>query len=276
MNDDTPISGTLAPGTVASGTVAPGTVAPTVTSSLAERRARQYRMFVVFCAVSLTLHLFAFAAYAFWPHGDKPAVDLDAAVVKTRLVKLGKTRDDKLLPRLPTAPAPPAADKKAPPKPDDAKDAPSPDSSKKPTAAELLEKLKQQENRDVNDVIKQRVGEQTDEGKEDGDKDGVDLEGEIKATYFARVAAHIRKHMEVSSVLSDEERIKLRGELFLRINDDGTVADAKMQKGSGSNVFDNDIVTAAKRSSPLPAPPPQVQALASKGIALQFCPVSCS
>jgi TonB family protein len=254
-----------------------GSVAPTVTSSLAERRARQYRMFLVFCGVSLALHLFAFAAYAFWPQSNKPAIDLDDAIVKTRLVKLGKTRDEKLLPRLPTAPAPPAADKKAPPKPDAAEDKPSPDSSKKPmTAAELLEKMKQEEKRDVSDLIKQRVGEQTDEGKEDGDKDGVDLTGEIKATYFARVAAHIRKNMEVSSVITDEERVKLRAELAIKINDDGSVAEAKIQKTSGSNVFDNDVVTAAKRSSPLPAPPPQVQALVQKGIALQFCPVSCS
>jgi hypothetical protein len=41
-------------------------------------------------------------------------------------------------------------------------------------------------------------------------------------------------------------------------------------------VFDTDVVTAARRSAPLPAPPAQVRAQVERGIALQFCPVSCS
>jgi TonB family protein len=252
------------------------TVPPSVTSSLRERHGRQTRLLVVFSLVSLILHLGAFAAYAFWPHGSKPAVNLDDAIVKTRLVKLGKQRDEKLLPRLPTAPAPPSADKKAPPTLETDKSNPQPDSSKKPTAAEILEKLKDdQKPSDVRDLIKQRIGEATDEGKEDGDKDGVDLDGEIKATYFARVAAHIQKHMEVSSVITDEERVRLRAVLSMQIGDDGALDALKVQASSGSTVFDNDVLSAARRSSPVPAPPPPVRALANSGIALNFCPVSC-
>jgi protein TonB len=252
------------------------TLPPTVTSSLAARRATQVRLLLVFSAISAVLHLGAFAAYAFWPARDKAAINLDDAIVKTRLVKLGKTRDEKLLPRLPTSPPPAPGDKKAPPQPDSAKEQPTPDSSKKPTAADILERLKNDDKpSDVRDVIKRRIGEQTDEGKEDGDPDGVDLEGEIKATYFARVAAHIQKRMEVSSVLTDEERVRLRAVLALRIADDGTLEDVRIQDGSGSTVFDNDVLTAAKRSSPVPAPPPPVRKLVQSGVGLNFCPVSC-
>jgi TonB family protein len=252
------------------------TLPPSVTSSLLERHGRQTRLLVVFSALSLVLHLGAFAAYAFWPHAQKPAINLDDAIVKTRLVKLGKKRDDALLPRLPAAPAPPSADKKAPPTLEPDKTNPQPDSSKKPTAAEILEKLKDdQKPSDVRDLIKQRIGEATDEGREDGDKDGVDLEGEIKASYFARVAAHIQKRMEVSSVITDEERVRLRAVLSMSIAEDGTLADVKIQTSSGSTVFDNDVLSAARKSSPVPAPPPPVHALAASGIALNFCPVSC-
>jgi TonB family protein len=252
------------------------TVPPSVTSSLRARHSHQTRLLAAFVLVSTVLHLGAFAAYAFWPHSQKPAINLDDAIVKTRLVKLGKTRDENLLPRLPTSPAPPSADKKAPPTPEAEKANPQPDSSKKQSAAEILDKLNKDEKpSDVRDLIKQRIGEVTDEGKEDGDKDGVDLEGEIKATYFARVAAHIQKRMEVSSVITDEERVRLKAVLSMSIEDDGSLSEVKIQTSSGSTVFDTDVLSAARRSSPVPAPPPQVRALAGSGIALNFCPVSC-
>lgn len=222
------------------------------------------------------LHAGAFAAYAFWPARHTPVIDLDGATIKTRLVKLGKTRDEKMLPRLPSSPSPPSVDKKAPPTPDkDTKERPDPDASKKASAADILQQLKNDNPSDVNDIIKRRIGEQTDEGKEQGDRDGTDLEGEIKATYFARLTKYIKDRMAVSSVLSDEERIRLRAVLKLEIAEDGTIVSATIQTSSGSTVFDSDVVAAATKSSPVPAPPIPVRALSASGVALNFCPISC-
>lgn len=256
---------------------ATGTVPPTVAASLQWRHARQQRLLAVFCFLSLALHTGALAAYAFWPAREKPAINLDDAIVKTRLVRLGKPRDEKLLPRLPKSPPPPAADQRAPPNPELAPDQPSPDSSKKPSATDILDKFEKDNAKpsDVRDLIRDRIGEQTDEGREDGDREGTDLTGEIKASYFTRVALAVQRNLQVSSTLNDEERVRLRCELALILDDDGNLTDVKMQKSSGNATFDNDVLAAAKRSSPLPAPPPPVQALAAAGFAFNVCPSRC-
>jgi periplasmic protein TonB len=213
------------------------------------------------------LHLGAFAAYAFWPAAQKPAVNLDDAIVKTRLVKLGKTRDENLLPRLPTAPAPPAADKKAPPTLEPDKTNPQPDSSKKPTAAEILERLKDdQKPSDVRDLIKQRIGEATDEGREDGDEAGDTLDGRIKAEYFDRVKAQVKRNLKISNTLTDEEIIRLIAVLRIDLDAEGNVTDASITKSSGNTRFDNDVLAAGRRASPLPAPPLNLRGLAQDGL----------
>lgn len=253
------------------------TVPPSVAASLQWRHAHQQRLLAVFLFVSLVIHTGALAAYAFWPAPHKPALNLDDAIVKTRLVRLGKTRDEKLLPRLPTSPPPPSSDQRAPPTDKPAPDKPAPDSSKKASANDILDKFEKANAKptDVRDLIRDRIGEQTDEGREDGDQEGTDLTGEIKATWFTRVALAVQKNLEVSSTLSDEERVRLRCELALKLDDEGNLVDVKIQKSSGNATFDNDVLAAAKRSSPLPAPPPPVQTLAASGFAFNVCPSRC-
>ncbi len=256
----------------------PGTLPPTSVASLESRRARQRRLLLVFCGLSLGLHIGLVAGWIFAPSRAKPAVDLDQAIVKTRLVKLGKERPPDWLPRIDAAPPPPPKHKRA--KPQDEKKKPDqekPDAKDKPTAADILKDFeKKNEEKSVTDIIKDRIGEATDEGKKDGDKDGSALDGEIKKTYFTSLIAHIRRHMEVSNTITDEERIRLKATLSIKVGADGEVLDAKIAKSSGNSIFDNDVITAAKRSSPVPAPPPPVRDLVEAGVGINFCPVSCN
>lgn len=254
------------------------TLPPTRTASLAERRAAQRRLLLAFCGLSLGIHLGLGLGFLFFPSSSKPALNLDDAVVKTRLVKLGKPRDEKLLPRLPTSPPPPAADKKAPPKDVPTPEKQDPNASKQPSAADILEKFSKDNAKptDVKDIIRDRIGELTDEGQLEGDKDGDALKGELQKTYFMTVIAHLRRNLELSATLSDEERIRLKATVFVRIGPDGEIVDVRIQSSSGSSVFDNDVLGAAKRSSPLPAPPPLVRDLVGQGVGFNVCPVSCS
>jgi hypothetical protein len=252
---------------------------PSSALSLNARHARQRQRLVVMLVVSLGLHLFAVAAWALFPHAPRRAVNLDDAVVKTRLVKLGKPRDEKLLPRLPTstpAPAPPETkakpvlDKPTPEKPTLEKPDP------KKSAADILDKFRNENSKkSLDDLIKNKIGEESDEGQEHGDKDGTALDGEITQSYFARVTARIQKAMEVSSVLSDDERVRLKAVLCMSIADDGAVSDVTV-KTSGSTVFDADVTAAARRASPVPAPPPPARARAAAGVCFNFCPTSCN
>jgi len=254
-------------------------VPPTSALSLPARHARQRRRLRVMLAVSLGLHLFAFAAWAFFPQAPRRAVNLDEAVVKTRLVKLGKPRDEKLLPRLPTStPAPVLPDTKAPPKldkPEPSKPEPTKPEAKK-SAADILDKFRTENSKkSLDDLIKNKIGEQSDEGQEHGDKDGSALDGEITQSYFARVTARIQNAMKVSSVLSDEEKMRLRAVLCMSIDDGGNLSDVRV-KSSGSTVFDADVTGAAKRASPVPAPPPAARARAAGTVCVEVCATSCN
>ena len=259
----------------------PSLAAPRRRAERVNRSAFTNRLLTIAVAVSMGAHVAAFVAWMFWPSSSHAAVDLDEAVIKTRLVKLGKPRDEKLLPRLPTAPPPKPVDKKAPPEPDptpqkppDTKPTPKEDS--KPSAMDILDRFKSDEtkSKDINDLIKDRIGEPTDEGREDGDRDGSALDGEIVASYFARVQARIQNAMEVSSVLTDEERVRLKSVLCVSIDEVGTVTRAWIKNGSGSQIYDSDVVAGARRASPVPAPPPPARQQA-KEICFNACPVSC-
>ncbi len=241
---------------------------------------RQSRLLNIALVVSVVAHVMLFGAWMLWPTSTKTAVNLDEAIIKTRLVKLGKPRDEKLLPRLPTSPPPPPRpdDKPMPtvepPKTPDTK--PDPKAETKPSAADILDKFKTDAERpkDLSDLIKDRLGEPTDEGRADGDKDGSAIDGEVTASYFARVQARIQNSMEVSSVLTDEERIRLRAVLCVKIAEDGTLSDITV-KTSGSQIYDADVRAAAGRASPVPAPPPPARRQAGEGVCFNACPKSC-
>jgi TonB family protein len=254
----------------------------TAKSTLPRRPVRvdtQSRLLKLALIASVGVHAALFVGWLVWPSSSKAAIDLDEAVIKTRLVKLGKPRDEKLLPRMPTSAPPPPAERLSPnldpntPTNPDTK--PTPDQPNKLSAAEILEKFKSDATpRDINDLIKDRFGEPTDEGREDGDVDGSALDGEVKASYFARVTSRIQKAMEVSSVLSDDERVRLKAVLCLKIDESGALSDLTV-KTSGSSVFDSDVMAAAQRASPVPAPPPPARDQSASGVCFNFCPTSC-
>lgn len=244
--------------------------------TMGEQQARLLRVALV---VSVAAHVAVFGAWIAWPESNTPRVDLDEAIIKTRLVKLGKPRDEKLLPRLPTAPPPPPTESKPqpvvePPKTPDT--LPNPNPTPTPSAADILNKLKSESEkpRDLSNLIKDRLGEPTDEGRPDGDAEGAALVGEVTASYFARVQARIQNSMEVSSVLTDEEQVRLRAVLCIKIAEDGTVTNVNV-KSSGSQIYDADVTAAARRASPVPAPPLPARRQAGEGVCFNACPKSC-
>ena len=223
---------------------------------------RQSRLLSVALVVSVAAHVVVCGAWILWPTTTETAVNLDEAIIKTRLVKLGKPRDETLLPRLPTSPPPPPRlDDKPTPTIEPPK---TPDTKPDPKA----------EAKDLSELIKNRLGEATDEGQADGDADGSALDGEVTASYFARVQARIQNSMEVSSVLTDEEQVRLRAVLCVKIAEDGTLSDITV-KSSGSQIYDADVRAAAGRASPVPAPPLPARRQAGSGVCFNACPKSC-
>jgi TonB family protein len=243
------------------------------------RRSRQERWLYASFVVSALAHAGLVGVWAFFTFAHKPAIDLDQAIVKTHLVKLGKPRDEKLLPRLPTQAPPPESQKVAPPTPDKPapmKPAEQP-TDKKPSAADILSKFQSENTRpDVNDLINKRIGEPTDEGQKDGDKYGTDLTGTVQAEYAQRLMAQIRANQQISATISDDERVRLKAVLNLQLEVEGYVVKAWVNPSSGNDVYDNDVLAAVKRAGQLPAPPPQVRARFAAGVAFNMCPISCN
>ena len=245
-------------------------------SAFASHRASNRRLSALI-VVSMLMHASGIAAYVFVDMHRPPVINLDNTV-RTHLVKLGKQRDEKLLPRLEASPPPMPAESKAPipVQAEPTKAEPAPAAVHKRSAADILEKFEQKnEPRDVNDLIKKRIGEPTDQGHEQGDAAGTDLTGDLQKTYAARLIAHIRARMRLSDTLADEERVRLQATISVRIGSDGNVIDVRIADSSGSPVYDNDVIDAVKRSEPVPAPPIQLRAQFSSGVKISFCPSTC-
>ena len=242
------------------------------------RQKQHERLLYISIVASALLHAGLVGVWAYFTFAQKPPIDLSQAIVKTHLVKLGKPRDEKLLPRLPTSAPPPKADKQAPPTPDKPaplKPAEQP-TEKKPSAADILSKFESEQARpDINELIDKRIGAPTDEGQEDGDKLGTELTGALQASYGARLVAVLQRAQQISATITDEERVRLKAQLNLQIDAEGNVVKAWVDPSSGNAVYDNDVVAAAKRASPLPAPPLQLREQFASGVAFNICPVSC-
>ncbi|MBX5482733.1 MAG: TonB C-terminal domain-containing protein [Myxococcaceae bacterium] len=110
------------------------------------------------------------------------------------------------------------------------------------------------------------------EGVKDGDihGDSAVQEGE---RYFGALKAAIRRYYDVSSTISEQERMYLRAEVAIRIGARGELLDVRIAKSSGNDLFDASVVSAAKKASPFGPPPDHLRPeLSGRGIILEFTP----
>lgn len=249
--------------------------------SLILARSHGSRALAVFFGTSALLHVLALVAIVVFGAMSKKPYDLDKAVVKTRLVKLGKQRDEKLLPRIEQKAPPPPPPEKGPPVPaPEQKTAPKPEPSEKstpkPSAADILKQFKAEETRpDLSDIINDRLGEPSDEGHEEGSKLGIEITGRLKAEYSDKVLARVKNNLSNPQTLSEQERMFLSAVLALAIGPDGELLSARIQTASGNDAFDNAVLSAAKKSAPFPPPPIPVRDFYADGVGINVCPVRC-
>jgi protein TonB len=211
---------------------------------------------VLLTAAALTLS-WAFAS---------PKVDLEQKPIKASLVRLGKKRDEKLLPRKeepPPPPAPKAAEVPAPTPapPDKAVKIPSRD-AKPEKAADTRKSLFDA----LNKVAKQEELEGDPEGDPNGDS--AVQEGE---RYFGLLKSVVQRNYDVSDTIPEAERRTLKAEVALFIGAGGELIDVKLAKPSGNDLFDSAVVGAVKKASPFAPPPPHLaESLKRQGVAIVF------
>lgn len=217
----------------------------------------------------------------------KPRLDVNQKPIQAKLVRLGKPRDEKLLPRKEEPPPPPPQEVKAvepPPRP--VAEPPPPQPAAVPIAVPDAKPAPKQEKQDgvkeseqrrkslfsaFSKVSKSTPAEEL-EGEADGDPlgDAARAEGE---RYWGILSAQVRRHYDVSQTIPDDERIRLKARVVMKLSRTGQVIDVDLSKPSGNALFDNAVLSAVKKASPFSPPPEAVRDLLNRdGVEMEFSP----
>ena len=206
---------------------------------------------------------------------EEPSIDLDQKPIKATLVRQGRERDEKLLPRIEEAPPPPQEQKApepvAPPEPPKvAAPAPAPTPAP-PKAKQAGEKQgDKQKLFGAFDKASKKPTELTGAANGDPQGDAAKAEGEA---YYARLQSQIKRYYDVSDTIPDAERIRLVAQVAIFVNPSGQLDRARLARASGNDLFDSAVMTAVKRAAPFSPPPPHLRdPLQKYGVVLQFRP----
>jgi len=214
-------------------------------------------------------------------HRPRP-LPLEQPPIKASLVRLGKPRDPKLLPRR-EQPLPPPNAEAAPPTPKPPLPAPPavaiPVPGVKPTPAAPARKPEATATTDSRSrlfgafsKVAQAAKPEALEGQAQGDPRG-DAARSENDPYWGLLNAQVRQHYDVSQTIPDAERMILKALLQIRIGKDGKLLDSKLVVPSGNALFDNAVLTAVKRASPFSPPPGNLlKQLQGTGVTLEFTP----
>jgi TonB family protein len=125
---------------------------------------------------------------------------------------------------------------------------------------------------DFDSLIQKAVGDPLDEGAEEGSKIGTDISGRLQAEYTDVLGEKIKSVYELPTTISDEERVRLVGYLYLRVGAEGQLLEAKVDQDSGNVAFDNAILAAARKAAPFPPPPIPLRPFFASGFVFHFRP----
>lgn len=177
--------------------------------------------------------------------------------IQTKLVRLGQNKPD-WLPRKETPPPPPkeeavpiATDSKAVAVPTPKK---APPTEQKKSFSDLMKRVNDYEKVDKNDDYKGK-------GDEKGSKAGTEFQtATIGMQYATEIDARIRPNWDIPTVIPEDQRPKLEAVVVLYIGPDGKIIKFEMVERSANSMFDDALLRAIKKSSPLPPPPDELRA----------------
>lgn len=211
-----------------------------------------------------------------------PTLDLEQKPIRATLVRKGKPRDERLLPRKEELPPPPResiqnqAATASPPVFDRAVAVPlaatKPSEKKSSRQEGAKDAARRRELMGMWDKASKATKLDELQGQEDGDPlgDSAHQEGE---RYWGILTAQVRRHYELPKTLSDQERLQLKANVILWIGKAGELVRAELSKSSGNALFDNAVVLATKHASPFSPPPEHLrESLQRVGVELGFSP----
>ena len=219
--------------------------------------------------ISIALHLGLVGAAWMFSRETGPAIDLSAKPIQAKLVRLGEKRDEKLLPRMqPNAPPPPEPVAASTPSPSSTPLAPKPVTPKAPPKKDLNKDLFAAFDKSKPVTKADKVA-----GAADGDVNGDSDDASEGERYFGLISSRVKRGYDVSSAISDAERVRLTATIILYIDASGKVLRTVWQAKSGNALFDSAVESAVQKASPFPPPPPHFAGdLSRAGVALKFRP----
>ncbi|MEI6805878.1 MAG: TonB C-terminal domain-containing protein [Myxococcaceae bacterium] len=201
---------------------------------------------------SLCLHGLLLGAYVAFSVYE-PAVKLSSPSIQVTLAKLGKPRDEKLLPRFDASQASQSVETKS--------------ETKKIAAPKKQNPL---------DILKKRFGKPSNEGKQHGSAQGTSLTSELADSYEAQVLELLRSNYEIPRIISDREAKYLKLLIKLWIGPRGELLKISVEQPSKNIRFDQAVLTGSKKISSFGAPPLQLaRKYRTEGLLIQFCPLEC-
>jgi TonB family protein len=253
---------------------------PAVSQSMLVARPSRLGLFLGVSLAGHGLLVVLGLVYSFLTAG--PRVDPNIPVIKATLVRQGKPRDEKLLPRK-EQPPPPPKEVKAPPAPP-AEAAKPPESAVVPVPAPKPQPAPAPQKGDkagedrrkrlfgAFDKTAKKADPEELEGAEDGDPDGdsATAEGE---RYYALLSTQVRRNYNVADTIPEAERLYLKAQVQVRLGRAGEVLETRLTSASGNELFDAAVLAAVKKASPFSPPPDHLRdSLQKQGVVLEFHP----
>lgn len=234
-----------------------------------QARRKSTSFFTAMIVASLFVHGSAIAGLAIWKGKTTKRVDLSRAI-PVRLVRLGKKRDPKMLPRLVRAAAPKddgvALDTSKSEKP-------KPPTAKPEKPKEMSDAAKQMlAGRSLDDAFA-KIDDDEPEGDPEGDPSGTATEGATMADkYHREIVRTLQAAYRVPTVIPASQRQFLKARVVLFIERNGRVASYEFVERHPNKVF-TGALESLLRSIELPPPPAkQAKIYRDDGVEIIFRP----
>jgi len=185
----------------------------------------------------------------------------------TALLRKGKPKDPKHLPRKLPAPRAAAAKELRSKTPSAA------DAKQKRAAAEPNKDYSKDINAALASLTQEGGGKELEdpEGSPDGVENGTALIARLGDEYETKIFKAIKAEYSIPEVIPPRERMFLQARVLITLNRAGAIRDLTFEKRSGNDLFDSAIEAAIRRSAPFPPPPAELaDEYASGGLPMNF------
>lgn len=201
---------------------------------------------------------------------EVPLIRFQHEPIVAKIVRLGKPRDERLLPRKFKTPPPQkpqvaiAPSVETQPRTDPA---PTPPKDAEPVEDPLAAAI----SRIADEVDPAADPDDAPPGQLDGDPDGTAADAGEGDRYLALVRRAIHEHYHMPKTINHKERMFLNATVVIYVAVDGRITRREIEKSSNNDQFDSALIRAVDAASPLPPPPEEWRDIyRTLGLGLRF------